>query len=75
MDEKELMDRTTKIYDGADQIIAYCMNDLDLDVELTTCALGAAYANAAYNTSLSMHDAVDLFVTFYKQMIQKGAAH
>jgi len=75
MEEKEIIDRTTKIYSGADQIIAYCMNDLDLDIELTALALGAAYANVGYNTNISMHDAVDLFVTFYKQMVQKGEAH
>ena len=75
MDEKETMDRTTKIYKGADQIIAYCMNDLDLDIEMTALAMSAAYANIAYNTNISMHDAVDLYVTFYKQMVLKGEAH
>ena len=44
-------------------------------LQLIVLALGAAYANVGYNTNISMHDAVDLFVTFYKQMVQKGEAH
>jgi len=75
MEEKEILDRTEKMYRSADEIIAYMMNEMDLDAEMTMAALACAYANAAWNTNVSMHDGLDLFITFYKQMVQKGAAH
>jgi hypothetical protein len=75
MEEKEILARTERMYRGADEIIAYMMNDMDLDAEMMTASLACAYANAAWNTHVTLHDGVDLFVTFYKQMIQKGASH
>ena len=75
MEEKEIMARTERMYRGADEIIAYMMNDMDFDPEMMTASLACAYGNAAWNTNVSLHDGIDLFITFYKQMQVKGAAH
>ena len=75
MTEQEVFDRATRIYRGADQIIEHAINDMDLDGEMTMAALGAAYANAVFDFDISMYDAIDLFMTFYKQLAIKGVAH
>jgi hypothetical protein len=75
MTDQEVFDRATRIYRGADEIIEHIINDMDLDGEMSFAALAAAYANAAWDLDVSMHDGIHLFMTFYKQLGQKGAAH
>jgi len=75
MEEDELMARSKIIYDLADEIISQLHKLEYLDTELAVATVSAAYANIAFNCDVSLHDAIDLFVTFYKQMVQKGAAH
>jgi len=75
MDEEELNARSEAIYDLSDQIIGELRSIDKLETEIAVAAVSASYANIVWNTGVSMHDAIDLFVTFYKQMVQKGAAH
>jgi hypothetical protein len=75
MNNEELLDRSTRIYRAADQIIEHIINDMDIDAEMTVAALGAAFAASVDGCGISMHDGVSLFVTFYKQLQAKGAAH
>jgi len=75
MNNEELLDRSTRIYRAADQIIEHVTNDMDIDMEMTVASLGAAYAAAIDGCGVSMHDGISLFVTFYKQLQAKGAAH
>jgi hypothetical protein len=75
MNQDEILDRTTRIYRAADEIIEHITNDMDTDPEMTVAALGAAYAAAVDGCNVSMHDGVSLFLTFYKQLQAKGAAH
>jgi hypothetical protein len=75
MTDQEVFDRAARIYRGADQIIEHIINDTDLDGEMSFAALAAAYANAAYDMNISMHDGIHLFMTFYKQLGIKGVAH
>jgi hypothetical protein len=75
MNHEELLDRSTRIYRAADEIIEHITNDMDTDPEMMVAALGAAYAAAIDGCGVSMHDGVSLFLTFYKQLQAKGAAH
>ena len=75
MNQEETLDRGARIYRAADEIIEHITNDMDIDMEMTVAALGAAYAAAVDGCGVSMHDGVSLFITFYKQLQAKGAAH